>query len=192
MKSNYLLLLLAIPFIIFSFTTIQGNGVPSAAIADVGTIKQSIFKPLVFNKSQTGTWVLLQGQELSQNSEMFKMLQENSELNILTLKEGKYYLPDARGKFIRASNVNGQGSDPDKTRLVASVQTDAYKSHTHNGWVGSCAAGNPAESTDRRGACNTAGGNDRYPVNPTTIGISGDVETRPINLTMYTYIKISN
>ena len=189
MKSNYFILLIAATFFIFSFTGIGKKQTHNTALietVDVGTIKQSILKPLIFNKNQMGNWVPLQGQELSENSELFKILKENSELNILTKKEGKYYLPDARGKFIRASNINGKGMDPDTNRLVGSHQADELKKHNHPLNL----TGRDRDGSNCRSSLNGCGQNS-VPANKNS-GNTGGVETRPVNISMYTYIKVSN
>lgn len=182
MKSNYLLAIVITSFIIFSFTKVGGN--PDVIVletTDVGTVKQSVLKSLPFNKNQTGTWVLLQGQELSQTSELFKILEENSELTILTKKDGKYYLPDARGKFLRSSNVNGVGRDPDSDRQVGSHQDDMLGKHRHS--FNSHGAGG--------GYGNIVDGQSKQAININT-SYTGGVETRPVNISLYTYIKVSN
>lgn len=153
-------------------------------IEDIGVIKQSIFKPKQFNKTQNGTWVLLDGSQISKDTKLFELLEENFNLDILTLKEdGNYYLPDASGVFIRASNVNGKGKDPDKDRKVGSIQNDTIKKHEHKYYAGS------KNYTEYNTGAKT------YRINPkwqNTKSDFGGTETRPVNISMYTYIKISN
>jgi lipopolysaccharide export LptBFGC system permease protein LptF len=186
MKKIKITLLAIFGFALLSFT-IQESSIFQAELEDVGIIRQSLLKPIQFNKTQKGTWVLLNGQEINKESELFKLLEENFDLNILNKKENKYYLPNASGAFIRSSNVNGEGMDPNKDRLVGSLQKDELKSHSHSY--------NSDKSTHR--ASKT--GNERKSVPTSEDGINrastsntGASETRPVNISMYTYIKISN
>ncbi|WP_405576842.1 hypothetical protein [Winogradskyella sp. Asnod2-B02-A] len=189
---NFKTILLAITvFALLSFTFNNSSNFQEN-LEDIGIIKQSLLKPNQFNKTQKGTWVLLNGQEIYKDSELYKLLDENFDLNILTKKNDKYFLPNASGAFIRASNVNGEGKDPDTTRKVGSLQLDGVKKHNHGGWVGARADGNPDGSTDTRGGDQSPGGNDRFPHNPKVIDNFGIEETRPVNISLYTYIKISN
>jgi hypothetical protein len=175
---------------LLSFTISKSNLILEE-YEDVGIIKQSILKPSQFNKTQEGTWVILKGQELSRDSELFKLLEENSDLNILDKKDDAYFLPDARGMFIRSSNINGEGLDPDDQRLVGSFQEDALQQHTHKVAKGRTdkSAGSQTSPSKQRfadfqstyaGPFSTGGHNGR----PST-------ETRPVNISMYTYMKVS-
>jgi len=181
MKKIKITLLAIIGFALLSFT-IQKSSIFQAELEDIGIIKQSLLKPIQFNKTQKGTWVLLNGQEINKESELFKLLEENFDLNILNKKENKYYLPNASGAFIRSSNVNGEGMDPDKNRLVGSYQVDEFKSHTHT------------YTSSARHDKSSDGGAEPYAWGPAkyTSDATGGKETRPKNISLYTYIKISN
>jgi len=189
MKNIKLVLLALICFTLLSFTLNQ-TSIFQENLEDVGIIKQSLLKPNQFNKTQKGTWVLLNGQIVSKDSELYKLLEENFDLNILTKKDGKYFLPNASGAFIRSSNINGEGGDPDKDRIVGSVQKDALKKHKH-----------PLQNTIYKHGRSFKGESDKDHtlkhccgtvwVSETKV-VGDDIESRPLNVSMYTYIKISN
>jgi hypothetical protein len=151
-------------------------------LQDIGIIKQSLLKPNQFNKTQKGTWVLLDGQKINKEAELFKLLKENFDENILTEKEGDYFLPNASGVFIRCSNVNGEGMDTNKERLVGSFQSDELGKHRHsfNSYGAGGGYGKIVDGQSKRDVINI---NTSY---------SGGAETRPKNISLYTYIKISN
>lgn len=177
-----------ISMIIFFSSSMLNNLEAQTKYEDIGVIKQSILKPTQFNKTQNGVWVLLDGSKISQTTELFELLKENFDLDILTLKEdGNYYLPNASGAFIRSSNVNGEGYDPDKSRKIGSIQKDTIKSHSvesEKAYFGHRNDGFPRQDDHDPG--NWVG---RLKVKSDYIGAT---ETRPINISMYTYIKISD
>lgn len=179
MKKSNLIFISVIALLLFSFTLIQinTNSLFEERYEDIGTIKQSILKPELFNITQKGVWVLLDGRELDNRTELYTLLEEGYDLNIL--KNGKE-LPDARGKFIRSSNYLGKGSDPDSLRLVGSLQLDDFKRHTHK-YLGHV-------RSNHEGGPNTPLMNQGPSVETEATG--GD-ETRPINISMYTYIKVA-
>ena len=175
------LLLLTMAGLFLSFITACSTQDFKRNLEEVGTIKQSLLKPTVFNATHKGVWVLLNGQELTTKTELFQILKKNSELNILTQRDGKYYLPNALGTFIRCSNYDGNGEDPDKTRLVGSFQNEEFKSHTHD-YQSSATKSVSGSGSKSPFAWDPAG----Y-----TTGATGGVETRPKNISMFTYIKVS-
>lgn len=190
MKNIKLLFLPIIALILLSFTFLQinTNSLFVENYEDIGTIKQSLLKPELFNKTQKGVWVLLDGRELDQSTELYKILDEGFDLNILP--NGKR-LPDAKGKFIRCSNYLGIGSDPEASRLVGTLQYDTFQGHGHsplsfqsidppqgiNGY-----SGGGWSHTDHMNAGTVDKGYGAPRIS---------TETRPINLSMYTYIKVA-
>ncbi|WP_430468438.1 hypothetical protein [Winogradskyella ouciana] len=178
-----------------SFTVSETN-TAQANFEDVGIIKQSLLKPVQFNKTQEGTWILLNGQAIDRGSALYQLLDENFDLNILTKKGDTYYLPNASGAFIRSSNVNGVGLDPDQNRLVGSVQSSEVGPHQHK-------IDYPLEQSPWGTNVMPDGVWGHYP-NRVNAGFSqgrgsktntktlSTKETRPVNITMYTYIKIDN
>jgi hypothetical protein len=175
------IILIVVSFFL-AFRDYKGNFAYEEGLENVGTIKQSLLKPTQFYKTQKGTWEILRGQELDRKSELFKLLSESGDQNVLTLKNGNYYLPNALGTFIRCSNVNGSGVDSQMNRLVGSFQDDQIKSHFHK-----YTSGQRKDVSGRGSRSNFAWGSQTY----TTTSVGGK-ETRPKNISMYTYIKISN
>lgn len=194
MKKIKTILLSITTFTLLSFT-INNSSIFQENMEDIGIIKQSLLKPNQFNKTQKGKWVLLNGQEISKETVLYKILDENFDLNILTKKDEKYFLPNATGTFIRSSNVNGEGRDPDKDRKIGSIQNDAFQGHKHiNGdniaqYYKKESPNTPKQRHNVTGAIfkNSAGIYDAGYGKPRIAN-----ETRPVNISMYTYIKISN
>lgn len=185
------IVLLIVCFSLLSFTMLQISSNQSDQYDDVGTVKYSILKPDLFQRTQRGRWVLLDGRDLSNSTVLFQLLTNANSTNIL--RDGRF-LPDARGKFFRSSNFGG-GNDPDVNRVVGSVQLDAFQGHKHIG------DNKIAQNVDGRQSPNSS--RQRYNVTGTNLvetagtieaGYGGprlSTETRPINLSFYTYIKIS-
>jgi hypothetical protein len=194
MKTTKTIFLLIIGFTLLSFT-LSNSSIFQQDLEDVGIIKQSLLKPNQFNKTQKGSWVLLDGSLIEKDTKLFNLLEENFDLNILTLKDNKYYLPNASGAFLRSSNVNGQGFDPESDRKIGSLQNDAFQGHKHfSGTRFATYHGKQSSNTPKQRHNvtesvydNSAGIHDAGNGKPRIAN-----ETRPINISVYTYIKISN
>lgn len=184
MKKTKIILLSITTIALLSFT-INNSSVFQVNLEDIGTVKQSLLKPNQFKKTQKGIWVLLNGSRIEQDTKLFELLNENFDTDILTKKDDKYFLPNASGAFIRCSNINGKGYDPDKSRKVGSIQKDSIKSHNHI--IYNTAGGKPSRYNIVSG-----GGWSFYKNNDLETTNFGGEETRPINVSLYTYIKISN
>ncbi|WP_281631499.1 hypothetical protein [Flavobacterium luteolum] len=190
MKKINLISLPIIALALLSFTILKINTNPLFVedYEDIGTIKQSLLKPELFNKTQKGVWVLLDGRELDQNTELYKILGEGFDLNILP--EGKR-LPDAKGKFIRCSNYLGVGSDPDAARLVGTLQYDSFQGHGHTP-LSFQSINEPQGINGYKGGHWTHTDNmDAGTVDKGYGAPRISTETRPINLSMYTYVKVA-
>jgi hypothetical protein len=193
MKNLNLISLSVIASLLLSFTVLQinTNTLFVESYEDIGIIKQSVLKPESFNKTQKGVWVLLDGRELEPNTQLYKILEEGHDLNIL--KNGKN-LPDALGKFIRSSNYLGKGIDPDTSRLVGSTQLDAFQGHKHIG-SDKIAENLGRESPNTPKQRQNVTGTNLKETSGTLDAGQGlprvSSETRPVNITMYTYIKVS-
>lgn len=184
MKKSKFILIAILAITLLSFT-LNKSVIFQENLEDIGIIKQSLLKPNQFNKTQKGSWVLLNGQEIDKESSLYKLLEDNVNLNILTKKNDKYFLPNAAGAFIRSSNVNGEGLDPEENRLVGSIQNDTIKSHSvesEKAYYGHRNDGFPRQDDHNPG--HWVG---RLKVKSNYVGSS---ETRPVNISMYTYIKI--
>ena len=173
-------------FMFMSLRTPQNNN------SHIGDVKYSILPADLFNETQEGKWVLLDGKPLSNLSELYEFLDGKMRLDILK-KEGDFYLlPDVRGRFVRSMNVNGQGDDPDTKRKVGSYQQDMFQTHTHALGVG-VSDKQAASQLDRPRFADFAQKFQRAPFQ-TKGAINGHAgeETRPKNIALYTYIKIAN
>ena len=90
----------------------------------LGDVKYSILPPEVFNNQHSGTWVPLEGGKIRDDWELTKLAKREKVHDVIfTIKDSAYWLPDARGTFVRSMNHNG-GIDPDTTRRVGVLQDD--------------------------------------------------------------------
>lgn len=172
-KTNNIWFFGAFIFVLYSSTrTIKPTGVIDHF--KVGDVVHSMLNPEQFSKIHGNNWVLMDGRPLSETSDDLR----------------KYYgfssVPDARGIFVRAMNSKNPtvGNDPDRDRVVGSVQDQMLLSHSHT-WIGFIekfsGGGNTGEGGD--------GGN--YPKVQRTTEPFGGVENRPRNVSLYLYIKIN-
>lgn len=159
-----------------SYTTNTSN------TGTLGDIKYSILDPEKFVEKNGDGWVLMMGQDIS-----------GSDLHSFT---GMSKLPDVRGNFIRSMNLGrATNGDPDTFRLVGSYQADTFKAHSHDfkaNFKGTThndklLLGNVG------GQGKGYGGGDNYHLGiaQSTILPSGEQETRPKNIALFTYIKIN-
>lgn len=173
-------------------TQSSSRGVASIVNEDffsIGEIKISLTEPADFQDKMGDVWVLMNG-----NSDGINL--EGTQFSKVT---GLVYPPDARGKFLRM--VNGEGVNCDEylknnkpcpfnpeNKKKGEIQIDAFQGHQHG--------------YRRRDGYNKAARislNDRVPLqNAVTTGYHNDghgnprvsTETRPLNVSVYYYIKI--
>jgi len=146
----------------------------------VGDVVFSILPIDQFITLHKGTWKYLNGEGY-----------ENTDL-ALHLDFENEKLPDARGVFIRGMNRMDQSrskveGDIDSERLIGSYQKDGIKKHNHKLPIAQEQYGTYGEYSDH--------GNPGQPFKSyreTTIQEDGIDETRPRNITLYIYIKLSN
>ena len=140
----------------------------------IGDVKYSLLEPGIFLAEHPG-WQLLQGQEL--------------EVSIPLASLGVKKLPDARGLFIRGMNMGraDQFADPDgETRNITDPQTDGIAAHSHT-----------IERIFSIGEAATGWGGGPNNMVHSTYGAtrqtqnSGIAETRPKNIAVYIYVKVS-
>jgi hypothetical protein len=149
----------------------------------VGDVKYSILGETEFQKLNGKGWVIMAGQTIDDATSVYY----SPYLSSLSK------LPDARGNFIRSMNVNG-GSDPFDSengfpRQVGKVQNFAVQNHTHS----LSQLRSVVKDVDPGIKSQSAGGWMRGLLGDTnTDGPSGSisVETRPVNISLYCYIKI--
>jgi hypothetical protein len=160
----------------------------------VGDVKYSILSPALFTQVNGDCWVPMSGGNIF-GSELAAVLGTNT-------------IPDISGLFIRAHEYN-DGQDPNRTPTspIAQFQDQAWKSHEHPTTV-SAAGGHSHTWADQ--VLRNEGGALRFMLDVPnrmasnadevgnfshthTINItsSGGNETRPINLNLYTYIRIN-
>ncbi len=157
---------------------------------EIGDIKYSILPPNTFAKTQQGDWVLLDGKPIAEDQLLHTVLEQDFLLDTFKDANGIAKLPDARGNFLRSMNVNGQGTDPDKARKVGSYQADALKNHKH-----------PLQNVIYKHGRSFRGDNAKDHAlkhaygsvwaSETKITGNGD-ESRPKNIAVYCYVKVSN
>lgn len=155
----------------------------------VGDVINSVLDPSQFKKVHGDGWELAAGQEISPNSDLRRLYASQ-------LVEGKK-LPDGRGVFIRGMNVDRpQNGDTGGNRLVGHWQADGIARHKHpldnhpdsRYWYLNAGGSGCAIQYSCPGRGNTQDNLQR--AEPSFHEGSID-ETRPRNISLYTYIKIS-
>lgn len=166
------------------------------SVGAIGDVKYSVLPPDKFKEENGNGWVLMDDRIPLQGSD-------------LNTKHGVTSLPDARGLFIRGLNLkrNDDKADPfekekNHSRLMGEYQNDAIQDHRHlsptntpdnagNGYFGSY-----HKKTNY--VIYGASAGTTYPAassSPTSIDNENEPfissETRPKNITCYTYIKIN-
>lgn len=177
-------------FNLMSFKQSKNNDFNSSL--PLGSIIYSILPQDVMNTKYPNQFILLSGKSLDETSSLYKLMDEQNQLDILTKNgENVNLLPDARGVFIRSMNLgqNKSKGDPTGNRVVGKYQSDGFKAHNHplekniDYWDRSFKGegGNPRTLTN--------GGKNVWVSKTKDVGIKD--ETRPKNITLYTYIKIN-
>jgi len=190
-KKTHFLSLTVIIFLIMGFSRNQTED-----YHEIGDIKYSLLPPNTFAKTQKGSWALLDGKPIAEDQKLYTLLEQDFLLDIFKDGNGIVKLPDARGRFIRSMNINGQGNDPDKARKVGSFQNDAFQGHKHVN------SNNIAQLISKKQTNNTP--RQRYTVTGTAAqNTAGSInsghgsprissETRVKNIAVYCYVKVSN
>lgn len=179
-------------FILLSMASCSENSFRKIASYDnetrdlymIGEIKTSILDLDDFQEKFGVEWVLLDGREVSTDSDIAPYL---------TKIKGSLKLPDARGKFLRMANNGASCSnpkncdfDPDNSRSLGSYQKDILKSHAHK----HNAAADNARNIGKGGKL--ADPNDYWRASRAKIQSTGGNETRPKNIAVNYFIKINN
>lgn len=174
MKQFLLLFLL----IIFGHLSITAQAVDDMGCTGaLGDVKHSILEESDFQTVNGDCWVLLDGRSI-----------KGSSLDILTSRQS---IPDGRGYFIRAYD-NRQDHRVDVDRAfgedVGTVQADTFKTHFH--WAAYLQSDPYLVGWDfsSLSSVNAILYETSPPYRITTK--TGGNETRPKNITTYTYIRI--
>lgn len=184
-KSIHLLLIGIIALTIMGFSRNQ-----SEDYYEIGDVKYSILPPNAFHKTQKGSWALLDGKPIAEDQKLYTFLEQEFLLDNLKDANGNVNLPDARGSFIRSMNINGQGKDPQTGRVVGSYQADALKTHKHalQNTIykhGRSFKGDNAKDHALKHAFGSVWASE-------TKNTGGAAESRPKNIALYCYVKVSN
>jgi len=154
------------------------------SIGAIGDVKYSVLDPEKFKEKNGEGWVLMDDRDI-----------KGSDLHKLT---GLDKLPDARGIFIRGMNLDrkSEEGDAEGNRPLGKYQKDSFAKHSHKF--------NDAYFADATPNCNEKygknwlGEKDGDVDNRICDNLEketepvGEKETRPRNIALYTYIKISN
>ena len=131
----------------------------------VGSVQQSFLDATEFESIMGTDWVLADGRSVT--GSLYETITGNGTV------------PDCRGLFLRTVGGN---ADP----AIGGTQTDTIGSHTHP-QIALIAAGG---STGQFPTANTSGGNNAQ-VADTAANNNAGAETRPVNITVNTFIKIN-
>lgn len=184
-KSIHLLFIGIITLTIMGFSRNQ-----SEDYYEIGDVKYSILPLNAFHKTQKGSWALLDGKPIAEDQKLYTFLEQEFLLDNFKDINGNAKLPDARGNFIRSMNINGQGNDLQEGRIVGSYQKDALKKHKH-----------PLQNVIYKHRRSFKGEADKDHTLKHAYGTvwasetkdTGDAaESRPKNIALYCYIKVSN
>ncbi len=170
------------------FYGFMSNHTAQDTYSNIGDVKISILPPDVFNQTQEGNWVVMDGKYLSEDTNLYKIMDSNSKIDLLPTRNGKTIIPDLRGKFIRSMNINGEGNDPEKNRTVGSYQADRIIQHQHTGYF----PVNSGYSFEHHQVNSRLKGQSNTKSTGGVTGAKSTTETRPKNIALYTYIKIAN
>jgi hypothetical protein len=168
----------------------------------LGDVKYSILNPTDFAKENGDCWVPFDGRTISGSK----------------LSTYKSTIPNAGGYFLRAQEFSGTYAsgnvDPDRTSTtsIATVQSDANKSHNHTASTGTAGAhthdftdydnrnctgftgvesgcdGVSETGNTSRAGTTTSNGDHTHTV---TVASDGGTESRPKNLNLWIYIRIN-
>jgi hypothetical protein len=155
----------------------------------IGDIRYSMLPPTLFEEIHPG-WVLMDGRTV-----------KGSKYSDQTLIDT---VPDAQNMFIRGMGGKYDSKNGARDRPIGSKQSfataepnnkysitiDTDGAHTHDDWYYAVKSGrgvSGSSASPYNATRQTGGGNHSHSA---TIS-GGDKETRPVNITAYTYIKIN-
>jgi hypothetical protein len=170
---------------------ITANSIPSTAL--IAAVREALCPPgtvvAYMGTTAPAGWLLCNGNSYSRNPPYDKLYAVIGNA-CGSANANEFNVPDFRGRFLRGWD-NAIGRDPDRASRTAmatlgnagdaigSVQTDAFKSHTHT------------EYQTQYGGTGTGGGGYNWPnyTYLTNSGATGGSETRPINAYVNYIIK---
>ena len=129
----------------------------------VGSVQQTFLGATEFESIMGSDWVLADGRDVT--GSLYESVTGNSTV------------PDCRGRFLRTVGGNANAT-------IGGTQEDEFASHNHAQQVLVGSGGSVGELP----LANSPGGNNSFE-NPTQV--TGGTETRPVNITVNTYIKIN-
>lgn len=130
----------------------------------IGSVQQTFLSAIEFESLMGTDWVLADGRDVS-----------GSRYETIT---GNSTVPDVRGLFLRTVGGN---ADP----AIGGTQADAIGAHTHPQIALTSAGGSSGWPL-----ANSTGGNSAEVADTANNNAAG-VETRPVNITVNTFIKIN-
>lgn len=146
----------------------------------IGDVKYSVLPPDQFREENGNGWFLMDDTVPLAGSD-------------LNLKFGVTVIPDARGLFIRSLNGRRDDAISDRfaienggrSRLMGEYQDDSFREHNHGlNLITGHGVWTHGDNTPGQGwACQW---------HPKQTHFQGAGETRPKNIALYTYIKISD
>ncbi|MFT3750350.1 MAG: hypothetical protein QM768_18685 [Agriterribacter sp.] len=201
------LLYLTVAILVFSLLSFLER----PAILDahrVGDVIYSLLEPEDFKTEHGDSWQLLNGETLSNENPLSKYLNKQGS-EIERVKDGRIKLPDARGIFLRGIDY-GRGQDLDRVsnkqdKIVGIFQDDAFQAHWHALQV---------IDPGKQGCCNGFPQDFGHSIDDSKVGGTlafratqmikdksnnnnlapkfSSYETRPKNISLYIYVKITN
>ena len=166
-------------------TGLDGLGVATEGLP-LGTILPSILPPRAFlaHARPQNAWMLANGDRLpNQSSPLAVFMKANNQrfYDDSVVNNDIAHVPNLRGAFLRAVDAEPpSGRDPAGLRKIGHYQEDAFARHSHK-------LGQQSQAIVHfQGDVFVRPGGDNYP----TTELGGD-ETRPKNIAVYFYIRVS-
>lgn len=205
MKS-YILGLSLLTLTLGSYASAQDVNQSTLVSNNLGDVVYSILPPELFELNHSGKWSLLNGNELQNSTGLYRFLEKHGRTDLLKDTEGSAQgtlnLPDARGVFIRGANLNrppAEGDPSGDSRNIGSYQSDQAGKHSHKIEIpgaGHRAGKHKGNKSFQAPFREDSGGNKLSAFPSNTAGgnpeDAADTESRPKNITLYTYIKIGS
>lgn len=156
-----------------------GGSIISSEPVPVGTIIASMLNEAEFEHHNGSSWVLADGRDITIEDEYRRITQNRK-------------VPDLRGMFLRGIDPTGK-VDPEGKRTPGSEQKDSFKKHTHKVTTKFISEfQNDPPNYDMFGAAGEKWGDyEDHKLEGVQLSNEGGVETRPINVAVYYYIKIN-